>query len=129
MEDTDSQYTGGAESGTPYVSLRRTYTILLLVYGLGAVFALLAGAALTWHVDPYSECLLYSHPVRDRIEYGHEASEYLFYYSWKRRSTRRFAITEKAPTMAFSWLKAARYYFSGSSCFQLHINLCVDLRL
>ena len=77
MEETDSQYTGGAESGTPYVSLRRTYTILLLVYGLGAVFALLAGAALTWHVDPYSECLLYSHPVRDRIEYGHEASEYL----------------------------------------------------
>ena len=65
---------GGSETGTPYVSLKRTYMILLIVYGLGAVFALLAGAALTWHVDPYSECLLYSHPVGDRIEYGHEAS-------------------------------------------------------
>ena len=68
---------GGSESGTPYVSLKRTYMILLIVYGLGAVFALLAGAALTWHVDPYSECLLYSHPVGDKIEYGHEASRFL----------------------------------------------------
>ena len=69
-----SEHGGGSETGTPYVSLKRTYMILLIVYGLGAVFALLAGAALTWHVDPYSECLLYSHPVGDRIEYGHEAS-------------------------------------------------------
>jgi len=68
-----SEHGGGSETGTPYVSLKRTYMILLIVYGLGAVFALLAGAALTWHVDPYSECLLYSHPVGDRIEYGHEA--------------------------------------------------------
>ena len=80
---------GGSETGTPYVSLKRTYMILLIVYGLGAVFALLAGAALTWHVDPYSECLLYSHPVGDRIEYGHEASrfpsvisEYFYYFSF-----------------------------------------------
>ena len=67
---------GGPSAGTPYVSLQRTYVILLIVYGLAAVFALLAGAALTWHVDPYSECLLYSHPVGNQIEYGHEASEY-----------------------------------------------------
>jgi len=60
-------------SGTPYVSLKRTYVILLIVYGCGAGFALLAGAALTWHVDPYSECLLYSGPVGNKIEYGHEA--------------------------------------------------------
>ena len=59
-----SVYDTGA--GTPYVSLKRTYVILLIVYGLGGLFALLAGAALTWHVDPYSECLLevtYSHNV------------------------------------------------------------------
>ena len=62
-------------SGTPYVSLKRTYVILLIVYGCGAGFALLAGAALTWHVDPYSECLLYSGPVGNKIEYGHEASK------------------------------------------------------
>ena len=62
-------------SGTPAVSLRRTYTILLIVYSLGAVFALLAGVALTWHVDPYSECLLYSGPQGNRMEYGHEASK------------------------------------------------------
>lgn len=62
-----------AEGGTPAVSLRRTYTILLIVYSLGAVFALLAGVALTWHVDPYSECLLYSGPRGSRMEYGHEA--------------------------------------------------------
>ena len=66
----------GHGSGAPAVSLKRTYVILLIVYGLAAVFALLAGAALTWHVDPYSECLLYSHPVGDQIEYGHEASEF-----------------------------------------------------
>ena len=66
----------GHGSGAPAVSLKRTYVIMLIVYGLAAVFALLAGAALTWHVDPYSECLLYSHPVGDQIEYGHEASEF-----------------------------------------------------
>ena len=37
------------------MSLRRTYTILLIVFRLGAVFALLSGVA---HVDPYSKCLL-----------------------------------------------------------------------
>lgn len=72
MSDRDP----GDEGGTPAVSLRRTYTILLIVYSLGAVFALLAGVALTWHVDPYSECLLYSGPVGSRIEYGHEASKW-----------------------------------------------------
>ena len=72
MSDYDS-----SEGGTPAVSLRRTYTILLIVYTLGAVFALLAGGALTWHVDPYSECLLYSGPVGGgRMEYGHEASKW-----------------------------------------------------
>lgn len=70
MSDIDT-----GEGGTPAVSLQRTYTILLIVYSLGSVFALLAGAALTWHVDPYSECLLYSHPAGDRIVYGHEASK------------------------------------------------------
>ena len=65
-----------SEGGTPAVSLRRTYTILLIVYSLGAVFALLAGVSLTWHVDPYSECLLYSAPRGSRMEYGHEASKW-----------------------------------------------------
>ena len=63
------------ESGTPSVSLKRTYMILLIVYVVAAVFALLAGAALTWHVDPYSECLLYSHTLGDKVVYGHEASK------------------------------------------------------
>ena len=31
------------------------------------------------------------------------------YYSFKRMSSRRFPITEKAPTRAFSWLKAPTY--------------------
>ena len=78
---TMSEYGGSVYdtgAGTPYVSLKRTYVILLIVYGLGALFALLAGAALTWHVDPYSECLLFSHPTDasgQNLEYGHEASK------------------------------------------------------
>jgi len=60
-------------SGTPAVSLKRTYVILLIVYAVAALFALLAGAALTWHVDPFSECLLYSHALGDQMVYGHEA--------------------------------------------------------
>ena len=63
-------------SGTPAVSLKRTYVILLIVYAVAALFALLAGAALTWHVDPFSECLLYSHALGDQMVYGHEASKY-----------------------------------------------------
>ena len=62
-------------SGTPYVSLKRTYMILLIVYVLAAVFGLLAGAALTWHVDPFSECILFSHSFGDKLYYGHEASK------------------------------------------------------
>ena len=62
-------------SGTPAVSLKRTYMILLIVYVVAALFALLAGAALTWHVDPFSECLLYSHTAGDKVVYGHEASK------------------------------------------------------
>ena len=62
-------------SGTPYVSLKRTYMILLIVYVLAAVFGLLAGAALTWHVDPFSECLLFSHSFGGKLFYGHEASK------------------------------------------------------
>ena len=50
--------------------------ILLIVYAVAALFALLAGAALTWHVDPFSECLLYSHALGDQMVYGHEASKY-----------------------------------------------------
>ena len=34
------------------------------------------------------------------------------YCSWKRRSTRRFASTEEAPTRAFSWLKVATTAFT-----------------
>jgi len=60
-------------SGTPYVSLKRTYMILLIVYVLAAVFGLLAGAALTWHVDPFSECILFSHNFGGKLYYGHEA--------------------------------------------------------
>ena len=63
------------QSGTPYVSLKRTYMILLIVYVLAAVFGLLAGAALTWHVDPFSECLLFSHSYGNKLYYGHEASK------------------------------------------------------
>ena len=62
-------------SGTPYVSLKRTYMILLIVYVLAAVFGLLAGAALTWHVDPFSECLLFSNSFGGKLYYGHEASK------------------------------------------------------
>ena len=67
--------------GTPYVSLQRTLVILLLVYGVGAVFALLAGAALVAHVDPYSECILFSHLEGQKLYYGSEACKYLTQYS------------------------------------------------
>ena len=39
-------------------------------------------------------------------------NEMLEYESLKRRSIRRFVITEKAPTRAFSWLKAATTAFT-----------------
>ena len=62
--------------GTPYVSLQRTFVILLIVYGVAAGFALLAGATLVAHVDPFSECILFSHLEGDKLYYGSEACKY-----------------------------------------------------
>eukprot|EP00092_Neocalanus_flemingeri_P013177 GFUD01014200.1.p1 GENE.GFUD01014200.1~~GFUD01014200.1.p1 ORF type:complete len:436 (-),score=84.14 GFUD01014200.1:185-1492(-) len=59
--------------GTPYVSLQRTFVILLIVYGAAALFALLAGATLVAHVDPFSECILFSHVEGHKLYYGSEA--------------------------------------------------------
>lgn len=59
--------------GTPYVSLQRTFVILLIVYGVAAGFALLAGATLVAHVDPFSECILFSHLEGNKLYYGSEA--------------------------------------------------------
>jgi len=59
--------------GAPYVSLQRTLVILLIVYGVAAGFALLAGATLVAHVDPFSECILFSHLEGEKLYYGSEA--------------------------------------------------------
>jgi len=59
--------------GTPYVSLQRTLVILLIVYAVAALFSLLAGASLVAHVDPYSECILFSQLEGGKLYYGHEA--------------------------------------------------------
>jgi len=59
--------------GAPYVSLQRTFMILLIVYGVAALFSLLAGATLVAHVDPLSECILFSHAQGNKLFYGSEA--------------------------------------------------------
>ena len=63
--------------GTPYVSIQRTLTILLIVYSVAALFSLLAGAALVAHVDPYSECILFTSLEGGKLFYGHEACKKL----------------------------------------------------
>ena len=88
-------------SGTPYVSLKRTYMILLIVYVLAAVFGLLAGAALTWHVDPFSECLLFSHSFGGKLYYGHEASKSVFLFLCPEYFTFSFSVCE---TIAYLYL-------------------------
>ena len=57
------------------VALQRCLTILLLLYVLAAAAALLAGATIVAHVDPFSECILFSSQNGDKLYYGHEASE------------------------------------------------------
>jgi len=60
-------------ANVPRVSLQRTFTILLLLYCVALVAALLAGGALLAHVDPYGECLLYSHlGPGEKLYYGSE---------------------------------------------------------
>lgn len=57
----------------PVLSLQRTLNVLLLVYGCCILTTFLAGATLVAHVDPFSECLLYSYTQGDNLFYGAEA--------------------------------------------------------
>ncbi|XP_023341875.1 uncharacterized protein LOC111711701 [Eurytemora carolleeae] len=57
----------------PVVSLQRTLSLLLIVYGVCMLTALLAGATLVAHVDPFSECILFSTASGEGLHYGHEA--------------------------------------------------------
>ena len=91
-------------SGTPYVSLKRTYMILLIVYVLAAVFGLLAGAALTWHVDPFSECLLFSHSFGGKLFYGHEASKSVLLDLVSNILPRNFQFVRQSPTCTLAVL-------------------------
>jgi len=59
-------------ANVPHVSLQRTLTILLILYTVAALLAFLAGATLIAHVDPYSECLLFSHVYNEKLYYGSE---------------------------------------------------------
>ena len=47
--------------------------------------------------------------------------------SASKSSIRRFVITEKAPTRAFSWLKAATTAFTFKTLFKMNKNLCLLL--
>jgi len=55
------------------VTLRRTLSIMLIVYGLSVITAFLAGATLVAHADPTSECILFSYAMDGKLHYGHEA--------------------------------------------------------
>lgn len=82
------------------IAIQRCLNILLGLYVVGGIVALLAGATIVTHVDPFSECLLYSTSQGDKLYYGHEAicegigygylgvilmSGGMFYVTWKHR--------------------------------------------
>lgn len=57
-------------------TLAGSLLVLMGLYFLAAMFAVLASAPMIMHVNPRSECLLFSYQDADSLSYGNYASEY-----------------------------------------------------